>query len=562
MHPLPPERERAASAALRIFFSQHLTGPLAKAWHHPSGRILLTALFIFFSSSGVFFSKLLSVYASQPGGLLFSASVIGLFALLTVLFFLLICHGFLTRWVLALFLVLASQAAYFMQQYGVVIDVQMIENLIQTDAAEAWGLVTPSLVLRTMLLGLLPAWLVLRPLRPSRSVWREIRTRLLLMTGAIIAMALLVAPFTSGYASFIREHKDVRRYVSPLSYTYAAARYAADRLRPAAPIVHEALATDVHELGSHHKAELIVLVVGETARADRFAFNGYHRDTNPLLRRENVISFTRVRSCGTSTAVSVPCMFSALGREHYNAADAERFDNALDVLTRSGVKVLWRDNNSDSKGVADRIDYENFRSDQRNKICDPECRDVGMLDGLDELIRKNAGKDMLIVLHQMGSHGPEYFKRYPAAFEKFAPVCRTGELQNCSRAAIDNAYDNTIAYTDYFLSSVIAFLKRYDGSHETAMLYVSDHGESLGENGLYLHGAPWALAPDAQTHVPAVLWMGEHFDYPTDKVRALRDYPLSHDDLFCLLLFAFEREATMCSKNHALFRAHRELGRS
>ncbi len=561
MFPSLPEREPRAGATSRTPLTQHVTSFLAQIWGDRYGRIILTALFIFSSSSSMFFSKLLSVYASQPGGLLFSASVIGLFALLTVLFFLLVCHGRLTRWVLALFLVLSLQAAYFMEQYGVVIDAQMIDNMMQTDAAEAWGLVTPSLLLRTVLLGLLPAWLVLRPLRPSRSLWPDARARLLLVAGTITAAVLLVAPFTSAYASFIREHKDIRRYVSPLSYIYAAARLATDRLRPAAPVVRAALATDVHELGSRHKAELIVLVVGETARADRFALNGYQRDTTPLLARENVISFTRVRSCGTSTAVSVPCMFSALGRKNYSATEAERWDNALDVLTRGGVKVIWRDNNSDSKGVAKRIDYEDFRSDQRNKVCDPECRDVGMLDGLDELIRKNPGKDMLIVLHQMGSHGPEYFKRYPDAFEKFTPACRTGELQNCSRTAIDNAYDNTIAYTDYFLSSVIGFLKRYDGSHETAMLYVSDHGESLGENGLYLHGAPYTLAPDAQIHVPAVLWMGEHFDYPTDKVRAFRDHALSHDDLFCLLLFAFEQDSKVCEKNHALYAAHRDLGR-
>ncbi len=517
---------------------------------------------MFFSSGTVFFSKLLAVYAHTPGGLLFSASVIGLFALLTVLFFLLICYGRLTRWVLALFIMLSSQAGYFMAQYGVVIDAQMIDNLMQTDAAEAWALVTPSLVLRTLLLGVLPAWLVLRTGLPDAGFLREAKTRSLLVAGTVVAAALLVAPFTSGYASFIREHKEIRHYASPLSFTYAAARYASERLSPAAPVVHQALASDVHELGSHHKGELIVLVVGETARADRFSLNGYSRDTNPLLSRENVVSFTNVRSCGTSTAVSVPCMFSALGREHYSASEAARWDNALDVLTRSGVRVLWRDNNSDSKGVADRIAYENFRSNRRNKVCDPECRDIGMLDGLDEFIRKHPGEDLLIVLHQMGSHGPEYSRRVPAAFEKFTPVCRTGELQHCTKAEIDNAYDNTIAYTDYFLSSVIRFLKRYDGSHETAMLYVSDHGESLGENGLYLHGAPYALAPDAQTHVPAVLWMGTHFDYPTDKVRAFRHYPLSHDDLFCLLLFGFERDTKMCEKNHALWTAHRELGGS
>lgn len=544
-----------------FLMSDTVTALLGRIWQFHSGRIILAALFMFVSSSTVFFSKLLALYSDKPGGLLFSASVIALFALLTVLFFLLICHGRMTRWVLALFIVLSSQAAYFMSQYGVVIDAQMIDNLMQTDAVEAWGLVTPSLVLRTLLLGVLPAWLVLRTdLRPA-GLWQEVKTRSLLVAGTLVAAVLAVAPFTSGYASFIREHKDIRRYVSPLSFTYAAVRHATERLHPAAPVVRQALATDVHELGPHHSSELIVLVVGETARADRFSLNGYPRNTNPLLEREDLVSFTNVRSCGTSTAVSVPCMFSALGREHYGAQEAASWDNAIDVLTRSGVRVLWRDNNSDSKGVADRITYENFRTEERNKICDPECRDIGMLDGLDDYINKHPGEDLLIVLHQMGSHGPEYFKRVPAAFEQFRPVCRTGELQNCSKAEIDNVYDNTVLYTDYFLSSVINFLKRYDGSHEAAMLYVSDHGESLGENGLYLHGAPYALAPEAQTHVPAILWMGRHFDYPTDKVRAFRNHPLSHDDLFCLLLFAFERDAKLCGKNHALWSAHRELGR-
>lgn len=537
-----------------------LIDTLRQTWNSASGRIVLAALFIFFSSSTMFTAKLLAVYASTPSGWLFSASVIALFALLTVMFFLLICHGRMARWVLALFLLLSSQAGYFMAQYGVVIDAQMIDNLVQTHPAEAWGLVTPSLLLRTLLLGLLPAWLVLRSPPRSTGFWREAKTRALLLVGTTVAAALLVLPFTASYASFIREHKEVRLYVSPLHYTYAAARYGIARWWPAQPMVHQALATDAHEVGERHANELIVLVVGETARADRFSLNGHARDTNPKLSRQNVVSFTNARACGTSTAVSVPCMFSVLDRSHYASDEARRLDNALDVLSRSGVKVLWRDNNSDSKGVADRVTHQDFRSPDRNPVCDPECRDIGMLAGLDEFVKNNPGEDILIVLHQMGSHGPEYFRRYPAAFEKFRPVCRTGELQNCSQEEIDNAYDNTILYTDHFLSSVIDFLKPYDGSRETAMLYVSDHGESLGEGGLYLHGAPYALAPDTQTHVPAVLWLGRHFDYATAQVRTLRDRPVSHDDLFCLLLVAFERESEICKEKQTLWDAHRELG--
>ncbi len=534
---------------------------LKKAWETHDGRIVLSALFLFFSSSTVFIAKLLEVYGRQSGGLLFSASVITLFAVATVMFFLLICHGRLTRWILAFFMLAASQAGYYMAQYGVVIDVDMLDNAIQTNPAEFWGLVTPSLVWRTLLLGIVPAWLVLRAdLRPV-AFWKALKTRLLLLAGSLGICVLVVAPMTASYASFIREHKQVRLYVSPLYFTYSVARYANEHWFPKAPLVHQTVAADVREIGDRqdHAKELIILVIGETARADRFALNGYARDTNPELRRQRVLSFTNATSCGTATAVSVPCMFSALGRAHYSADEAKSHDNVLDVLARSGVRILWRDNNSDSKGVAERVRYENFRSPQRNPVCDPECRDVGMLDGLQDFIRENQGHDILIVLHQMGSHGPEYYKRYPAAFEKFKPVCRSGELQACSKAELDNAYDNTILYTDHFLSRVIDFLKPYDRSHETAMLYVSDHGESLGERHMYLHGAPYAFAPDAQTHVPAVLWFGENFDYPFDVAQRHRDRPVSHDDLFCSLLIAFERETRVCEGMKKLFALHKDL---
>ncbi len=534
---------------------------LKKVWETHDGRIVLSALFLFFSSSTVFIAKLLEVYGRQSGGLLFSASVITLFAVATVMFFLLICHGRLTRWILAFFMLAASQAGYYMAQYGVVIDVDMLDNAIQTNPAEFWGLVTPSLVWRTLLLGIVPAWLVLRAdLRPV-AFWKALKTRLLLLAGSLGICVLVVAPMTASYASFIREHKQVRLYVSPLYFTYSVARYANEHWFPKAPLVHQTVAADVREIGDRqdHAKELIILVIGETARADRFALNGYARDTNPELRRQRVLSFTNATSCGTATAVSVPCMFSALGRAHYSADEAKSHDNVLDVLARSGVRILWRDNNSDSKGVAERVRYENFRSPQRNPVCDPECRDVGMLDGLQDFIRENQGHDILIVLHQMGSHGPEYYKRYPAAFEKFKPVCRSGELQACSKAELDNAYDNTILYTDHFLSRVIDFLKPYDRSHETAMLYVSDHGESLGERHMYLHGAPYAFAPDAQTHVPAVLWFGENFDYPFDVAQRHRDRPVSHDDLFCSLLIAFERETRVCEGMKKLFALHKDL---
>jgi len=182
-----------------------------------------------------------------------------------------------------------------------------------------------------------------------------------------------------------------------------------------------------------------------------------------------------------------------------------------------------------------------------NPVCDPECRDVGMLSGLDKYIEARKGRDILIVLHQMGNHGPAYYKRYPKEFERFTPVCKTNELEKCSKEEIGNAYDNAILYTDHFLSEVIKLLQKYERDHETAMLYVSDHGESLGEYGVYLHGAPFAIAPRTQVHVPAIAWVGENFDYKFDQLNRHANRPLSHDDLFCAMLTVFEMDTDTCS---------------
>jgi lipid A ethanolaminephosphotransferase len=148
---------------------------------------------------------------------------------------------------------------------------------------------------------------------------------------------------------------------------------------------------------------------------------------------------------------------------------------------------------------------------------------------------------MFIVLHQMGNHGPAYYKRYPKSFEKFTPVCETSQLEECSKEAIDNAYDNAILYTDYFLSRVIALLKNNSAAFETSMLYVSDHGESLGENGLYLHGLPYFLAPDTQTQIPVIMWFGENYDeIDNESLRLKRNNSYSHDNLFHTILGLME----------------------
>jgi len=525
---------------------QNIVAPFQQASKQTQGILLVTA-FIMLTGNVSLFERILEIYPFTWQHLPFLISIALFFSILCALFFLMISYGKATRWVLAVILVIASQAGYYMDKFGVIIDVVMMDNILQTNRQEFAGLMTESLLVRTILLGILPAYLVLKYLPKVENTRSEFKSRLKISGVLVLAILLLIAPFTASYFSFWREHKITRCYANPTYTAYSVIKYITIKLSTAnhGPLIK--IAQDAKVVGTNARPELMIMVVGETARADRFSLNGYQRETNPLLAKQDVVSLSNVSSCGTSTGVSVPCMFSSLGRKGYDKEKALNQQNALDVLFDNGVQILWRDNNSDSKGVATRMHYEDFKSPTLNPVCEGECRDIGMLSGLDKYIAARRGKDILIVLHQMGNHGPEYYRRYPKEFEKFKPMCMTGELQDCTQEEIDNSYDNAILYTDYFLSNVIDLLKKYDDTHATAMLYVSDHGESLGEKGFYLHAAPYMIAPKEQTHVPAIVWIGKNFDYKKEQLLPYKDYALSHDDVFCSLLVAFEIDTKMCA---------------
>ena len=503
--------------------------------------IVLVALFVVAFANRTLFSHLFAAYPPSAANLAELASVIVLYIVFNALLLALVCFGRGIRPVLVTVLLLSATTACFIDSYGVVINDEMLTNVFQTNVAEAADLLTPTLLVYVLGLGLLPALVVARlPLRQAG--WR----RELVARGKLVAVLLLVGitivvAFGSFYASLVRKHKALRLHANP---TYAIHSLAANLGRAwSAPGTSRltAVGADAHIPASDVERELIILVIGETARADRFSLNGYERETNPELARAGVISFGNFRACGTSTAVSVPCMFSSEGMASFDNKTASHQENLLDVLRHAGVNVLWLDNNSDSKGVAVRVPYEDYKSPAVNPVCDEECRDVGMLARLQDYVDGHPTGDIVIVLHQMGNHGPSYFKRYPAAFEIFKPTCRNGDLSRCSREEIGNAYDNAIRYTDYFLARTIDFLKRNDKKFETAMFYVSDHGESLGENGLYLHGLPRALAPDSQLHVPAILWLGSGMhDFDQAILQNRRNARLSHDNVFHTVLGLME----------------------
>ncbi len=499
--------------------------------------LLLTCLLLVAGGNARFVEQVLHAFPLGASTLPALLSLAVVFLAFNVVLFGGFAFGRLTKPVLIAALLTASVTAYFMDGFGTVIGEDMLRNAVQTNAGEAFDLVTFRLLAYFVLLGVLPSVLVWRAPLAWRGWRRELAGRAKLLALCLLAIALMVVAFGGFYASFLRAHKALRNYANPAYPLLTALKFAGKANQATASMKLAAVAPDAHISKDDRHRELIVLVIGETARADRFSINGYARDTTPRLREAGAISLPDFRSCGTSTAVSVPCMFSPRGMARFDPKQAAGEENLLDVLQRAGVNVLWLDNNSDSKGIALRVPYRDYKSPGTNTVCDTECRDEGMLVPLQDYIDSHPTGDIVIVLHQMGNHGPAYYKRYPPAFEKFQPACKSKDLGACSREEIGNAYDNAILYTDHFLGKTIELLKRNEAKFETALFYLSDHGESLGEGGLYLHGLPRPLAPESQLHVPAILWFGSSFnELDQEALMRKRGQRFTHDHLFHTVL--------------------------
>ena len=503
--------------------------------------IIAVSLFVASFSNISFFTSAQKTFGLVGENALFVGSLFVYITAIFIIILALVCHRFLVKPLLIGFLLLSSVIAYYSNTYGTIFDYKMISNLFESSVSEASDLFNFKLLLYIGLLGGLPS-LVIYYANHDHPHWKlETIARVKLLAIAGITVAAVSFTFSGHYTSMMREHRDLVGKVNP-SYALAQSLKLAKRSLLSYSYPHLVVGAKAKIPVGDNDRELVIMVVGETARADHFSLNGYGRKTNPRLKREKVVNFPDFWSCGTSTAYSVPCIFSHYTRTEFTRAKAKVADNALDILKRSGVSVLWRDNNSSSKGVADNVTYEDYQTAELNTHCNEvECRDEGMLVGLQEYINAHKDGDILIVLHQMGNHGPAYYKRYPKRFEKFTPVCNTNDLGACTSEEITNAYDNAILYTDYFLSKVIELLKKNDDDFETAMVYASDHGESLGEMGVYLHATPYLLAPDAQKHVPAVMWFGKNFETEDlGDIENMRKKRLSHDNIFSTLLGLFE----------------------
>ena len=446
------------------------------------------------------------------------------------------------RWTLkpaiTVLLLLCAFATHYMWQFGIVVDTPMLINVLQTDAYEARDQLSWTLVLHVLLLAVVPAIWVWQQSVTTVSWLKQIGHNLLLCATGIAVVLLALMAVYQDFSSLMRNQLMMRYQINPLNSLYAVLDLTVipsdDVSGPLQPVAEDAHITRVTPT---HKPPLLILVLGETARSQNFSLNGYARETNPELAKRPVVSFTDVKACGTSTAESLPCMFSHLGRK---VGQSHR-ENLLDVLQRAGFAVLWIDNQAGCKGLCARV--SSLRTAQINvpEHCSTgECHDTVMLSLIDAELAKlppeRRARGTVVVMHKMGSHGPAYYKRTPEAFKRFTPECTQNSLSQCTQQEVINAYDNTLLFTDHFLARTVDWLDHQRHHATPAMLYVSDHGESLGENNLYLHGLPYAVAPQTQTRVPLITWLSPEFEawrgVNTACLRQGRDRALSHDHLF------------------------------
>jgi lipid A ethanolaminephosphotransferase len=516
--------------------------------------ILLASVFFALVCNTLFWR---SALATNPGSILFAVSLFALLVSAHAILFSLLIWRWNAKVVLTLLFITTAFATHYMNSYNVYLDADMLRNVLATDHKESRELMTPALLLPLLGYGLLPTLLLWRVRLRKRSWGRTLLWRVAFLLGVIVAGGAGTMLSFQNVSALMRNHREVRYLATPANYLIALKQNLASsspiKKQPKLPLGTDAKATP---RAATSKPRLLVLVVGETVRAQNWGLNGYARQTTPELAQTGVINFPDMHSCGTSTEVSLPCMFSPFGRHDYDEKKIRGHQSLLHVLEHAGIATLWRDNQSGCKGVCDGLEIQRLDDATTPGLCaDGRCMDEILLENLAAQVRAKPG-DRVVVLHQLGNHGPSYFQRYPAQFRQFAPTCDTADLGKCSREDIVNSYDNAIRYTDHFLTRTIASLRGME-DYDTAMIYLSDHGESLGEKGLYLHGVPYAIAPEEQTRVPMVMWFSPGFtaDRGLDMscVRRRSAQRSDQDNLFPSVLGLMQVQTSVYDRSRDVF---------
>ncbi len=448
-------------------------------------------------------------------------------------------------------LIISSFTNYMMLEFGVHINRNMIRSVFLTDLREASELLSMSVLINILIWGVIPAILICATKIEFDNFKTECYKRGRLIIASLLTMLIYLVLFAGQLIPFGRNHSEIKSQYNTLNYVFNTIMH----IRKTFKTPKNFLILDENPISkiSKDKIHVFTLVIGETARSQNFSLYGYEKETNPLLKNEgNLLVIPNATSCGTDTAYSVPCMFSHKGRSEINTDNAKYEENLLDILKKAGFDVIWVDNDMGCKNICNRIQLYDVVNIGNNEKCFGDyCQDDAVLDHFKSLLNKIT-QNTVIVLHTMGSHGPAYFKRYSKEFEKFKPTCDTVNIQDCTREELVNSYDNTILYTDHIISTAINYLKSYK-QFETSLIYISDHGESLAENGLYLHGVPYTIAPKEQTSIPFFMWFSENslknsnIDFECLKNKNWQN--ISHDNFFHSVMGLTETESKLYDKN-------------
>lgn len=521
--------------------------------------VMLSSLYLTLTANAPFWSTAITHLPGQwPLAVALALMLTGAHALLIGL----LVSGPWARPVLALILLATASAAYYMQAYAVVLDADMLRNILHTDWAESRELLTADLVRHLLLFAGLPCALLYWVRWKQRPLREELAMHTLFLLGMWVLVMLGGALAFKDLSALFRNQHALRYQITPANYLYGLGRM----LVPESGQIPRAslpVATDAARTGTGtRKPRLLVLVVGETVRAQNWGLNGYARQTTPHLAQMPLVNFTDMHACGSSTEVSLPCMFSPVGRASYDQDKIRSQQSVLHVLDRVGVQVLWRDNQSGCKDVCRGLPFQSTASSD-SPLCDGNrCLDDVLFRDL-ATVAGDGRHDRLVVLHMLGNHGPTYWLRYPHSVARYQPACQSADLGQCSRQQIVNAYDNAIVHTDQLLAKAIGDLGALS-QYDTALWYVADHGESLGEKGLYLHGMPYAIAPQEQLRVPMTLWFSPSLQKSSGLdlacLQARARQPASHDDLFPSLLGFFDIHTRQASDGQDLLAGCRQPG--
>lgn len=392
---------------------------------------------------------------------------------------------------LVLFFLINAIAVYFINTYSVIIDESMIGNILNTNYAESSSYFSIKLIFYILFLAVLPSIYIIK----VKIINEPFKKFLITCSITLLLILTLVFVNASNWLWIDKNSKRLGGLAMPWSYSVNISLF----------YIHQHKKNEKEILLPNatikdNKKAVVVLVIGESARRQNFSLYGYKKNTNPLLSKTANLYHFNATSSATYTTAGVKSIL-----EHKRTDDL--YEILPNYLYRNNVEVIWRTTNWGEPPVHIK-DYQN------RDVLMPNCKGEGcnydeiLLTGLKEQILASKKNKILIILHTSTSHGPTYSKKYPPRFETFKPVCNSVELGNCSQNELINAYDNTIVYTDYILSNVIEDLKQLK-EYNSTMLFVSDHGESLGEKNLYMHGLPLSIAPKEQYEIPFIVWMSD-----------------------------------------------------